>query len=167
MNTHNPTGGESGFTLVEVALAVLAVGLGLVTIFALFPAGLQNASDDAADTRAGLFAGTVFNSMRGSAATISTTAEWDSLPSFIAALTVPGLTLKFDGSQDNILYPPSPNSEMPENHIRYMLSIAVAAAPPTVGPRPVYCATLTTVDGQYGVFSTQNVFYSEFFFTGN
>jgi type II secretory pathway pseudopilin PulG len=153
---------KQGFTLVEVALAVLAVGLGLVTIFALFPAGLQNASDDAADTRAGLFAGTVFSAMRGGAASITATNVWD--VEFIEKMAVPGWTLKYDGAQDNIRFPPTA-SDLPENYIRYTLSISQVAN--TAGARPVWSATLSTCDGRYGVFSPQNVFYTEFFYTGN
>ena len=160
MDTPVPANMKQGFTLVEVALAVLAVGLGLMTIFALFPAGLQNASDDAADTRAALFAGTVFNGMRGSASAITNVAAWDGSMS----MSVPGMTLKYDGTQDTIRYPPSA-PDLPENYIRYTLAVTPAAG--TAGPRPIYSATLTTCDGQWGVFTAQNVFYTEFYYTGN
>lgn len=159
MDMQTPVNMKQGFTLVEVALAVLAVGLGLMSIFALFPAGLQNAADDAADTRAALFAGTVFNGMRGSASAITNAASWDGSLS----MTVPGMTLKYDGTQDTVRYPSSA-PDMPENYIRYTLAVTPVAA--TAGPRPVYAATLTTCDGRYGPFTAQNVFYTEFFYTG-
>lgn len=154
-----PANNKRGFTLVEVALAVLAVGLGLMSIFALFPAGLQNAADDAADTRAALFAGTVFNGMRGSAAAITNAAAWDGSMS----MSVPGMTLKFDGTQDTIRYPTSA-PDMPENYIRYTLAIGTVAG--ISGTRTLYSATMTTCDGRYGPFTAQNVFYTEFYYTG-
>ena len=154
---------KQGFTLVEVALAVLAVGFGLMTIIGLFPAGLQNASDDAADTRAGLFAGLVFNGMRG-AATNADVNVWDG--SFIGSpLTVEGITLNFDATAPTVhtvKFSPSSLTEAPENYMRYVLSLV----PVTAGPRKIYSATLSTCDGQYGPFTTQNVFYTEFYYTG-
>lgn len=48
--------GKRGFSLVEVSLAVLVVGLGILSIFGLFPTGLAASVDAAADTDTGLFA---------------------------------------------------------------------------------------------------------------
>jgi Tfp pilus assembly protein PilV len=154
--------GKQGFTLVEVALAVLAVGFGLMTIIGLFPAGLQNASDDAADTRAGLFAGLVFSGMRG-AATNADVNVWDG--AFIgSSLTAEGVTLDIDATTPAVhaVKFPALATEAPENYLRYVLSLV----PVTAGPRKIYSATLSTCDGQYGPFTTQNVFYTEFYYTG-
>jgi len=154
---------KQGFTLVEVALAVLAVGLGLITVFGLFPAGLQNASDDAADTRAGLFAGAVLSELRGAAVTNTTTVAWDS---YFAngTIAVEGMTLTINGASPiAVKFPNQPAvADSPENYLRYMLSITTAIP----GPPKTYAATLVTCDGQYGAFSTQNVFYTEFPFMG-
>jgi len=67
---------EGGFTLVEVALAVLVVGIGLLAIFGLFPSGLRSAEDATADTRCGLFAETVLNGMRGRALSVTNWDDW-------------------------------------------------------------------------------------------
>ena len=131
----------------------------MVTVFGLFPAGLQNAADDAADTRAGLFAGTVLNGMRGSAAAINDTNTWDT--SFATSVSVPNLTL--DGTASVIPFPPGADPSFPENYIRYSVSIAPV---PHSGPRAIYSATLYTSDGKYGASTTQNVFYTEFSFMG-
>ncbi len=158
MNNHTNKSDENGFTLVEVALAVLAVGLGLMTIIGLFPSGLQNASDGAADTRAGLFAGSVFSGIRG-AATNTDVVVWDS--SFVvASLKVEEVGLDLDGAVHT--FKPTAATDSPENYLRYTLAIT----PVTAGPRKIYSATLSTCDGQYGPFKAQNTFYTEFYYTG-
>jgi prepilin-type N-terminal cleavage/methylation domain-containing protein len=162
--TQGVVGAKQGFTLVEVALAMLAVGLGLLCVFALFPAGLQNMVDDVADTRAGLFASVAFNGIRGSAATVTNATTWDAgcpdLP------TLPGgVPLKMN-TLDSVLWMKPATASASETHgyyIRYRLDVSTVGA----GPRPIYAATLTTCDGQYGPFQTQNVFYTEFYYTGN
>lgn len=164
MKNHTYKSDEKGFTLVEVALAVLAVGLGLMTIIGLFPAGLQNASDGAADTRAGLFAEAVFSGMRG-AATNTDAVVWDG--SLIGnsgnSITVEGVTLNFNAPPNAVKFPAAAN-DSPENYVRYVLSVASASG--TTGPRKIWSATLSTCDGQYGPFKAQNTFYTEFYFTG-
>lgn len=150
---------ESGFTLVEVALAVMAVGLGLMTIIGLFPAGLQNASDDAADTRAGLFAEAVFNGMRG-AATNNDVAVWDG--AFIgSSMMAEGMNVQFDGAAHAIRFPASA-PDAPDNYLRYVLTLGQV----TAGPGKIYSVTLSLCDGQYGPFVEQNKFYTEFYYTG-
>jgi prepilin-type N-terminal cleavage/methylation domain-containing protein len=57
-----------GFTLIEVALALMVVGVGLLAVFQLFPAGLRAGFDATAETRAAQFADMVFNGMRARAA---------------------------------------------------------------------------------------------------
>jgi hypothetical protein len=154
---------KQGFTLVEVALAVLAVGLGLVTVFGLFPAGLQNASDDAADTRAGLFAGAVFSGMRGASIAVTNVSTWDTKDTdFIgSSMEVEGATVTFNGASHSVKFPNAAADE-PDNYLRYIISIEVAKA----GTPKTYSATLAMCDGRYGAFTTQNVFYTEFYYTG-
>jgi Tfp pilus assembly protein PilV len=149
---------RDGFTLVEVALAVLAVGLGLMTIIGLFPAGLQNASDDAADTRAGLFAGAVFSAMRGTATETNVTV-WDD--GFLENLNVEGMALTFDGAAYTLRYPATA-TDTPENYLRYKVSVVEVAG----APGKTYGVTLSTCDGRYGPFKAQNSFYTEFYYTG-
>lgn len=56
--------GRSGFTLIEVALAVLIVGIGILAVAALFSTGLTSSSKAVADTQAAMFAENVFNGLR-------------------------------------------------------------------------------------------------------
>lgn len=56
--------GRGGFTLVEVALAVVVVAVGVLAAFALIGTGLDSSAKAVAETRAALFADDVFNSLR-------------------------------------------------------------------------------------------------------
>jgi prepilin-type N-terminal cleavage/methylation domain-containing protein len=64
---------KKGFTLVEVALALLVVSVGLLALFALFPAGLKLNKQAIDETQAALFAEEVLNGVRAQAAT----QRWD------------------------------------------------------------------------------------------
>lgn len=59
--------GRRGFTLVEVALALLVVSVGILAAFALIPAGLQTNQQAIDDTQAAMFADTVFEGLRAQA----------------------------------------------------------------------------------------------------
>jgi len=56
---------RAGFSLIEVTLAIFVVGLGLLTLFSLFPAGLSQATTAQDDTQVALFAEYFFSEMRG------------------------------------------------------------------------------------------------------
>lgn len=59
---------RAGFTLVEVALAVVVVAIGVTAAFALIAAGLAASAKAVAETRASIFADNVFNALRSSSA---------------------------------------------------------------------------------------------------
>jgi Tfp pilus assembly protein PilV len=66
---------RGGFSLVEVCLAVLVVGLGILSIFSLFPTGLAASESASADTEAGLFAEEVLSGLQASASE-ATWTKW-------------------------------------------------------------------------------------------
>ncbi len=58
---------SGGFTLVEVALALLVVSVGILGAFSLFPSGLAASKEAVSETQAACFAQMVFDSVRASA----------------------------------------------------------------------------------------------------
>jgi type II secretory pathway component PulJ len=58
------TSGKSGFTLMEVALAVSVVVIGLMALFALVSSGLDSSTKAVRDTQAAIFADNVYNGLR-------------------------------------------------------------------------------------------------------
>lgn len=68
--------GEGGFTLVEVALALLVAGLGILAVFTLFPQGMDSSRRSVQATEIGAFADMVMNSLQMSA---DTPADFDTM----------------------------------------------------------------------------------------
>ena len=61
--SHKTTSGKSGYSLVEVTLALLVVAIGLTATFALFPEGLKATRAAVDDTEIALFAEYVFTTL--------------------------------------------------------------------------------------------------------
>ena len=60
--------GKAGYSLVEVTLALLVVGIGLTSTFALFPEAMKNTRTAVSDTEVALFADYVFSTLAVGAA---------------------------------------------------------------------------------------------------
>lgn len=68
MNAENRSRTRSGYSLVEVTLALLVVAIGLTATFALFPEGLKATRAAVNDTEVSLFADYVFSTLAATAA---------------------------------------------------------------------------------------------------
>ena len=67
---------KSGFSLIEVNLAIFVVAVGLLTLFALFPAGLKEGEAGHADTQTSLFADYVLSTVRANSLRVPS-SQWD------------------------------------------------------------------------------------------
>ena len=145
---------RAGFSLVEVSLAVLVVGLGLVVVFGLFPSGLRSSEASNTDTRMGLFADTVLSGMAADAGKITSWKDWQDLPTFQSKV-ITGLAVTAGGVQ---------KTEYPAGsgfYVRYLLTIEKIP-----GNEIARSATLQVADGQYGAFVPQATFFRGFFYSG-
>jgi prepilin-type N-terminal cleavage/methylation domain-containing protein len=147
----------AGFTLIEVSLAVLVVGLGLLAVFSLFPSGLRSAEEGSADTRCGMFAETVMNGLHGNAASITNWADWCSSTNVADDLIsgVLGADVRDGGIETSVIFPAG---GIPQ-YIRYKLTL-------TLTDPDQYSALLEVVNGQYGSFANPALFYTEFTYQG-
>lgn len=156
---HNPepNNRRGGFTLIEVALATLAMGLGVVVLLSLLPAGLQLAEDDRADTRCGEFAEVVMNGMRGNASSIPSWGAFSGTNFSHLAITniLAGQVVVAGGNSVVTVaeFPPSSGE-----FVRYTLEVA-AGSPPT--------ATLRVCAGRYGAFTPMLVARTGFSYQGD
>lgn len=66
---------KSGFTLMEVALAVVVVAIGMMAAFALISTGLDSSAKAVAMTRGAIFADDVFNGLRSKASLATDAGE--------------------------------------------------------------------------------------------
>jgi len=80
----------SGFSLVEVNLAIFVISMGMLTLFSLFPAGLRQVEDSHAATQEALFADYVLSALRAEARLVDA-ATWSDPAAFRAAV-LPVLT---------------------------------------------------------------------------
>ncbi|MBN1676460.1 MAG: hypothetical protein JXR37_35780 [Kiritimatiellae bacterium] len=102
--------GNEGFNLVEVTLAMLIVAVGLLSVFSLFPSGLDANAKAIADTHSAIFAEEVFNGIRAEAQrraaaerdaalkedTVDPKDAWDGLPDALLPVAAPAAWLKSD-----------------------------------------------------------------------
>jgi len=145
---------KHGFSLIEVCLAVLVIGFGLVAIFKLFPSGLRSMEDDTADTRCGLFTETVMAALRANVDTITNGTDW-ATPSVFTNLIVQDV---FGAGADAVMGVVSP-TRFPNggDWLRYRLTVNASQ----------HSALLEVCDGQYGVFDPpQSSASTEFYFQG-
>lgn len=150
-------GGIAGFTLIEVSLAVLIIGLGLLSVFSLFPSGLRSAEEGAADTHAGLFGQTVMSGLHGNAATVTNWNDWCDDAFFDSAIraNVLGAGRPVQtGAVTTVAFPASD----PDQYLRYRLTLGFSTNR--------HYAFLEVCDGQYGGFDYPAKFYTEFIFQG-
>lgn len=134
---------KSGFTLVEVALALLVIGIGVVAVFGLFPAGMEAGRQTINETQAAQFAEEVFNAYR-------------------ALATITNLTV-VAGAQVSVAATPqwsAPDPIVPDNTIR--ASVLKAAADSQLVERALRYQLNTTLDGSYILRLSLRIYPGEF-----
>ena len=67
---------QSGFTLVEVTLALLVIAIGMLSLFQLFPAGLRENMLSRADLHQSMFAEYVLSGVEARAAPTQASRSW-------------------------------------------------------------------------------------------
>ena len=68
---------EGGFSLVEVALALMVAAGGMVSVFARFPASMRETVSSRVDMKGALFASTVLETIAGNVRQIDDVAVWN------------------------------------------------------------------------------------------
>lgn len=147
-------GGRAGFTLVEVSLAVLVLGLGILTVFSLFPSGLRSAEEGAADTHCALFSDAILSGIHANAASVTNWHDWCD-GTYVAGELLNSLPVSVatNSSAVAVQYPAG------GGWLRYQLTLDTADP-------DRYWATLRVWDGQFGSLAFPAVFYTEFIFSG-
>lgn len=161
-----------GFSLMEVNMAVLLIAIGLLTLFALFPAGLRESNAGIADTQEAMFADAILSRLEGAAQTVTNWSAWDDEDTFKNKLKehLPD-GIDITDVMKEVEYP-----ENTDHRMRYTLRIkrisdTKPGDDPEVGQQYYYPeryrAMLKVMYGMYGDFSRQGVtYYTEFLYTG-
>jgi type II secretory pathway pseudopilin PulG len=148
-------GRRGGFSLVEVCLAVLLVGVSVMTLFALFPQGMRMANEGTAETNIGMFAETVMAGLRANASDITDWTRWGNPTNFATAVCA-GLGVTSTATPSAPLEFPAGSA----NYVKYTLAFGEVTG--TV--RRVRSCTLQVSNGKYGWQPAW--FYTEFRFMG-
>lgn len=152
----------AGFSLVEVALALLVVSVGLAAVFSLFPSGADSNRKAIQDTQMGLFADYVLNGFRHQAEEVTWDAVTDGGGFSISALggtyawSNPDPVYADQSGVRAITYRSVSDSAIEEMAFRYQLRIY-----PVAGRPNVKALVLNVWPGAYGVLAGTNVFYTE------
>jgi hypothetical protein len=160
-----------GFSLVEVNLAILLVGVGLVALFALFPRALQECDSAMGDTQEALFGDLVINALQGNAAVITEWKDWKGTNDFVNALSVgppmAGVELKpvgggFTASDGEFEFPPGSGK-----YLTYELNLSPRPDPSGVRVRgTVWKAVLLVVSGKNRSLGAARNYYTELMYMG-
>lgn len=150
--------GRQGFSLVEVALALMVVGVGMVAVFSVLPAGLTANKHAIDDSQTALFSEEVFNGFRSVAAV----TNWASLGSAKLPNPVPHM---WDGSVVLEIRPSAPGTNVYKSVwggkvVDYALQYTLTMTD-VVGQPDIKGLTLLVWNGAYGRSVKPRVFYTE------
>jgi prepilin-type N-terminal cleavage/methylation domain-containing protein len=166
--------GGAGFTLVEVSLAMLVIGLGLLTVFGLFPTGLNMNKLSIDETQAAMFSEEVFSGYH--AKIDGDPVAWDRLDSANA----PGLEAVASGMWidygagvtvrvSNASTPVAPQYPIKyigfDGKIAFALRYRLVFEPVTAPPVRIKRGRLQCWSGEFGSVRTNEMmeFYTEFY----
>jgi len=153
-----------GFTLMEVNLALLIMGIALVALLGLFPVGLRQADAATTDTTEAAFADLVLNSMRASAQTVTSWGDWTNLTSGVALgvsasssspISINGVNILGNGTPQTI------NDYLVSGqYIQYALTL-------TPGPNPMIVkASIQVTNRRYTDVTKAPIYATSFVYTG-
>ena len=157
---------KSGFSLVEVALALLVVAIGMISAFALFPTGLDLNKRAIDDAQTAMFAEEVLNGIMAKAMT----SRWDSATMENIQLNPPAAEMWKNPASMRI------KAKQPAKAIKYesaySASLVVDYAlffeteTDDTGPRRYFRLEASNGEFRGGQGSVTNVFYVEVFNQG-
>ncbi len=144
----------SGFSLVEVTLALMVMAVGILSVMSMFPSGLEQNARSIADTHAAFFAEEVFGGLRAKAET-----NWAELDRFYLPVAASNMwsnmgTNRVQFAGTNIVM--NQYEYKYEDHtLRYRLSMTTNEL--------IKAVTLFVWPGEFGNNNDASVFYAEFY----
>jgi len=157
------TTARGGFSLIEINLVLLIIGVGLVALLGLFPVGLRQAGLATADTVQAVFADQVLSTLQAQASTITNWTAWAPVDTFRvsvlkdAKVGTHAVTANKEVQIDNYL--------VPNNTIRYRLTFQSVAVPMDFGGR-LMRAAIQVSERAEGDLSKATVYCTDFVFQG-
>lgn len=154
------TAGRGGFSLIEINLVLLIVGVALVALLGLFPVGLRQAGLATADTVQAVFADQVLSTLQAQASTITNWTEWATFEASVlkdAKFAGHALKANQEVKIDDYL--------VDGQTVRYRLTFQPVTAPLDFGGRLMRAAVQVSERAE-GDLSRQTVYCTDFVFQG-
>jgi prepilin-type N-terminal cleavage/methylation domain-containing protein len=151
---------ESGFSLIEISIALMVVAVGMLGVLSMFPVGLEQNERSINETYGALFAQEVFAGLNAYAET-----NWINLEDFRAPLSVDHFVSPHIVT--NIIRCTTPDKVLTNKymHATNMVDYALRYSLFIQTNGPIKSATLLIYPGEFGVTNNPIVFYNEFFKT--
>ena len=160
---------KQGFSLIETNLAIFLVAIGLLSIFALFPLGLQQSELAVQDSQEAMFADYVLSALQANAFAITNWHVWALDNSMLKEELQRGLRdislvttsldpLKMEVNDDEYRFP-----EDAPRHLTYILEVGHKY----VNDATLMSAKLQVASGRKQDLSLGRTYYSEFMFQGH
>ncbi len=148
---------NAGFNLIEIALAIFVLSLGLLAVFGLFPHGLGMADIARQETQSGMFADYAFGALRAAAAN----ADWtDAQFNFRDDISFESPYIQSVNDTDHVEFPAhqetGPHQRRHQTYLRYTLELRSAGE-----NNEVVTALLTVWPGRTG--DQSHKYYTEFY----
>ena len=161
---------RQGFSLVEVALALLVAAIGLLSVMTLFPMGMETSKKAIDEGQAALFAEEIFNGFRAKLAV--TNVAWSTADSLSIGVPAPdmwmnGSSIEFVANKSGTnIYQYAHEQDMKDYAVRYIMT--VDDHPDAKYSSDIKYFKLTIANGEYGGRLTDGlVFYTEMYTTGH
>ena len=152
---------RGGFSLIEINLVLLIIGVGLVALLGLFPVGLRQAGLATADTVQAVFADQVLSTLQAQSTLITNWTDWVTFEaSVLKDAKVAGSTLKANQEVKLAGY-----LGVEEFTVRYRLTFAAVAGPPEFGGR-LQRAAIQVSERADGDLAKETVYCTDFVFQG-
>lgn len=152
----NAASARDGFTLVEINLVLLLVGIGLVSLLGLFPVGLRQAGLATGDTVQAMFADRVLNTLQARASEITDWAEWSAFgASVLDGVSIDGKPIQAVDKISNYL-------GVEGNTIRYQLEFRQVFK----DDKRLMRAIIRVSEREMGDLSKSPAYCTDFFFMG-
>ena len=150
---------KQGFSLVEVSLAILLIGIGLLTLFSLFPVALKESELAIEHTQEAMFADHVLSGIEGNAMGITSWTNWQAGIGFVDDIYPICTSGMVRDVHNRYVDFPEAGAGADARPVRYQVSI-------TAGARGRKSVRLAVRSGRYGVFTNAQVFNTELLYMG-
>jgi uncharacterized protein (TIGR02598 family) len=151
---------RAGFSLVEINLTLLIVGVGLVALLSLFPVGLRQAGLATADTVQAVFADRVLNTLHAKACQITNWTDWVAFESkVLQGASIDGSAIK--ANREEII---TPYLNVTDSAIRYRLTFQTVDAPHFKGR--LKRAAIQVSERAEGDLTRATIYCTDFVFQG-